>query len=45
MPRLSFGKERYALGLPAHVFQSSPVIDAVDPETVSGWATAVAVFA
>jgi hypothetical protein len=43
-PRLSFGSDRYALGLPAHVFQGT-VIDAVDPETDSGWATAVFVFA
>jgi hypothetical protein len=44
MPRLSFGRERYALGLAAHVFHGT-VIEAVEPLTVSGCATAPFVFA
>ena len=44
IPRLSFGSDKYALGLPAQVFQGT-VIDAVDPETVSACAEEPFVFA
>ena len=43
-PNESFGSERYASGLPVHVFHGTVVV-ALEPETVNGWALAPLVFA